>query len=159
MQWAPHVTVAAIAKRESAFLFIEEESGGRVVLNQPAGHLEANESLLDAVKRETLEETAWQFVPEALVGIYRWSPASQSATYLRFVFCGQVHDHDPNRSLDRGIIQALWLSYGEIQQQRNRLRGPQVLACIEDYRLGRRFALDLLQDLGGFELLDHATKT
>src|SRR5882757_9414343 len=103
MVWKPDVTVAAIAEREGRFLLIEEHVGNRLVINQPAGHLEANESLAAAVIRETLEETAWSFVPDAISGIYLWPHPDRNLTFLRVTFCGQVTQHYSDRRLDRGI--------------------------------------------------------
>ena len=99
MAWKPDVTVAAVAERDGRFLFVEERAGGRIVLNQPAGHLEDGESLLDAVVRETLEETAWAFRPQAIVGVYLWrARAPQGRTFLRVAFCGDLRRHDPTRT-------------------------------------------------------------
>src|SRR5689334_22521632 len=99
MGWNPEVTVAAIVEqtieRERRYLMVEELISGRLVLNQPAGHLEDRETLLEAVVRETREETAWRFEPDALVGIYLWRNPDNERTFLRFAFCGSVHSHDP----------------------------------------------------------------
>ena len=145
--WHPHVTVAAIAEREGKFLMVEERIGARTVLNQPAGHLEAGESLADAVIRETREETAWTFLPEELTGIYRWVQPETGATFLRHCYAGRVSEHHPQQPLDKGILRALWLSHEEITQQQDRLRSPLVLQCIEDYLAGRRYPLQLFKDI------------
>jgi 8-oxo-dGTP pyrophosphatase MutT (NUDIX family) len=110
MVWKPDVTVAAVAERDGRFLFVEERASGRVVVNQPAGHLEDGETLLEAVVRETLEETAWQFQPTAVVGVYVWRPEHQSRTFLRIAFAGELGDHDPVRPLDHGILRTRWLT-------------------------------------------------
>ncbi len=149
MIWKPNVTVAAIVEKAGRFLLVEERVDGQTVLNQPAGHLDEGESLLTAVIRETLEETAWHFVPEALLGIYRWPHPSNSATYLRFAFIGAVSRHEKGKLLDHGILRALWLTAEEVGQQRERHRSPQVQRCIDDYRAGARYPLSLLQDVGG----------
>jgi len=146
MVWKPNVTVAAIAERDGAFLLVEERSRGRLVLNQPAGHLEPGESLLDAVRRETLEETAWHFEPTALVGIYRWPHPSKATTYLRFAFCGRLGDHEQERTLDDGIEGTVWMSPDEILAESARHRSPQVMACVRDFLAGRRFPLECLRD-------------
>ncbi len=138
-----HVTVAAVVEREGRFLCVEEEAGGQLVLNQPAGHLEANESLLEAVVRETYEETAFVFVPRAMLGVYHYTSASGIA-YLRFAFLGAVTEHHPDQPLDTGIRRALWLSYAELLQRRNEHRGPQVLRTLEDYRRGCSYPLELV---------------
>ncbi|MBI3897061.1 MAG: NUDIX hydrolase [Gammaproteobacteria bacterium] len=147
MIWKPNVTVAAIAEQDGRFLLVEERDNRALVLNQPAGHLDEGESLIAAVIRETLEETAWHFAPQALLGIYRWQHPSKGTTYLRFAFIGRALEHEPNRVLDDGIVRALWLTPAEIQQQASRHRSPQVQRCIDDYRAGRRYPLDLLADL------------
>lgn len=138
-----HVTVAAVVEREGRFLCVEEEIEGQLVINQPAGHLEANESLLEAVVRETFEETAWVFVPRALLGIYHYTSAS-GVCYLRFAFTGEVTAHHPDQPLDCGIRQALWLSWPELLQRRAQHRGPQVLRAIEDYHRGQSYPLTSL---------------
>jgi 8-oxo-dGTP pyrophosphatase MutT (NUDIX family) len=138
----PEVTVAAVVSHDGKFLLVEEMIGGRLVLNQPAGHLEDDETLLDAVIRETLEETAWRFVPEALVGTYLWRSPVDGRSFLRFAFCGEVEDHRPQQALDTGIVRAVWLSAGELEQAQDRLRSPLVMRCVQDYLLGHRRPLD-----------------
>src|SRR5581483_2904388 len=125
MIWKPNVTVAAVVERGGSFLLVEEQADGALVLNQPAGHLDEGEDLCAAVVRETLEETAWHFAPEALLGVYRW-PHSKGTTYLRFAFVGRLLRHEPERPLDAGIVRALWLSPEEIRRQAHRHRSPQV---------------------------------
>ncbi|MCH8505940.1 MAG: NUDIX hydrolase [Ectothiorhodospiraceae bacterium] len=147
MVWKPHVTVAAVIEQDGRFLMVEERAGGALVLNQPAGHLEPGESLVDAVIRETLEETAWHFAPEAVVGIYRWYHAAKRATFLRVCFCGHALDHDPGRTLDEGIQRALWLTPEELQEAAGRLRSPMVLKNVQDYQAGNRYPMDIILDL------------
>ncbi|MGZ8256597.1 MAG: NUDIX hydrolase [Gallionella sp.] len=142
--WKPHVTVAAIIERDGKFLLVEEETLQGVRFNQPAGHLEAHESLLDAAVRETLEESAYHFVPQHLTGIYRWHAAESNRTYLRFAFTGELAGFEENRALDTGIIRALWLSLDEIRACQARHRSPLVLRCIEDYLAGHRYPLELI---------------
>jgi 8-oxo-dGTP pyrophosphatase MutT (NUDIX family) len=143
MVWKPDVTVAAVIERSGRFLLVEERIRGRLVLNQPAGHLEDGEALLDAVIRETLEETAWQFTPEALLGVYQWRSA-RGHTTLRFAFTGTVQAYDADRPLDPPIVTTHWLAHEEIAQRSARLRTPLVLRCIEDYLAGRRLPLNVL---------------
>ncbi|MFL6624531.1 MAG: NUDIX hydrolase [Sulfurifustis sp.] len=147
MIWKPNVTVAAVIERAGKFLLVEEEADGELVLNQPAGHLDEGESLITAVVRETLEETAWHFVPEALLGVYRWPHPAKGITYLRFAFIGRAVREEPGRPLDHGIARALWLTPEEIRGERTRHRSPQVQRCIDDYLAGQRYSLDLLKDL------------
>lgn len=145
MPWTPHVTVAAIVERQGRFLVVEERVRGALVINNPAGHLEEGESFVAAVRRETLEETGREFVPEAITGIYLWKSPRLSVTFLRIAFCGREMRHYPERPLDRGIVGALWLSRAELADGSHRLRSPLVLRCVDDYLAGRRFPLDLLQ--------------
>lgn len=147
MVWKPHATVAAIIKRDNKFLMVEELIHGDKVFNQPAGHLDPDESLIDAVKRETLEETAWHFEPQAITGIYLWKHPDNGESFLRVSFCGTCHDHDSEQSLDDGILQAVWKSRDELIEQQQRLRSPMVLDCIDDYLAGKRFPLDILVDV------------
>ena len=138
------VTVAAVAERDGRFLLVEEETDDGVRLNQPAGHLEPDESLIEAVAREALEETAYQFVPRSLLGVYRWRNAANGISYVRFAFIGEVSGPETGRALDRGILRALWLTPEELRSQAARHRSPLVQRCVQDYLAGRRFPLDLL---------------
>ncbi|MHB1512509.1 MAG: NUDIX hydrolase [Acidiferrobacter sp.] len=138
-----HVTVAAIVRRDDCYLIVEETVGGRLVLNQPAGHLEPRETIIEAAVRETLEETAWDFVPQALVGIYQYESA-EGITYLRFAFAGEVTGHHPERRLDRGIERALWLTRAQLVARAADHRGPQVLRAIDDYESGCCYPLNTL---------------
>ena len=144
-QWKPNVTVAAIVQEEDRFLLVEEDADDHVVLNQPAGHLEKDEHLLDAVRREVLEETARVFRPQCLVGVYLFpNRHMEEISYLRFCFAGTCGDRDPERRLDDGILRTLWLTRAELEGSRERLRTPLVTKCIDDYLAGRRYPLDIL---------------
>lgn len=144
--WTPHLTVAAIIERHGRFLVVEEESEGRRVINQPAGHVEENESLCDAVVRETLEESGRHFQPEAITGVYRWRSPLNGVTYLRIAFCGSCGERDSEAKLDSGIIATHWLDAASLQHS-SRLRSPLVLHCIHDYLAGQRYPLDLIDEL------------
>lgn len=147
MQWKPNATVAAIAEKEGRFLLVEENINGKPVFNQPAGHLEQGESLMEAVKREVLEETAWDFEPESLVGVYLYpNPTDAEITYLRFCFYGHCINEHKGQKLDDEILRAVWLSLDEIQSEHDRMRSPMVIRCIEDYLHGSSYPLDLLHD-------------
>jgi 8-oxo-dGTP pyrophosphatase MutT (NUDIX family) len=137
-----------VAERDGRFLLVEELIEGRRVLNQPAGHLEEGESLEQAVAREVLEETAWRFHPEGVVGIYRWRAPASGETYIRFCFHGRVTDHRPDLTLDDAIVATRWLSADDLPGHRDRLRSPLVMRCIGDYRSGTRYPLALITDLG-----------
>jgi len=145
--WKPHVVVAAIVEQDGKFLLVEEHTDEGFKFNQPAGHLEEGESLLDAVRREAFEETAHHFEPEALLGIYRWQhPGKPSKTYLRFAFIGQITGFDPTATLDEGILRAVWMSVDEIAASRHRHRSPLLQQCVSDYLAGQHYPLDLLTD-------------
>ncbi|HWK73999.1 MAG TPA: NUDIX hydrolase [Povalibacter sp.] len=147
MSLRPDLTVAAVVEREGRFLLVEERVGNAMVFNQPAGHVERGEELTAAVIRETLEESAWTFQPEALTGIYLWDQPEKQRSYLRFTFCGRVTQHDPKRRLDRGIERALWMDRTQLVMRSSRLRSPMVLRCIDDYLEGRRYPLSVVQHM------------
>ncbi|WP_153160212.1 NUDIX hydrolase [Zoogloea sp. 1C4] len=143
--WKPNVTVAAVVERDGRFLVVEEETEDGLRFNQPAGHLDRGESLVNAVAREALEETAHGFQPEFLVGIYQWPRPAGDITYLRFAFGGSITGFDPERKLDTGIVRAVWLTLDELRATRERHRSPLILQCCEDYMAGRRYPLDLIR--------------
>ncbi len=143
--WKPNVTVAALIERGGRYLMVEEETDDGIRFNQPAGHLDEGESLLAACAREALEETAWQFTPTALVGIYQWTRPHGDITYLRFAFSGELGAHDPQRTLDTGILRAVWMTPAEIEASRSRHRSPLIWQCVQDHAAGRRFPLDLIK--------------
>lgn len=145
MRWTPHVTVAAVIENQGQFLVVEENQAGETVFNQPAGHLEPDESLLEAAIRETWEETAWRFQPSAITGLYRWVHPELQQTFLRVCFTGTVDQHDPTQALDEGIIQAHWLTREELAGRP--LRSPMVIRCIDDYLAGKRFPLSLYGEI------------
>ena len=144
-RWKPNVTVAAIIERDGKFLFVEEETTDGIRLNQPAGHLDDGESLVAACAREALEETAWNFQPTALCGIYQWQRPQRDVTYLRFAFAGKLGEHDENRPLDSGILRTVWLTPRELAERQEQHRSPLVLRCVEDWLSGRRWPLELIR--------------
>jgi 8-oxo-dGTP pyrophosphatase MutT (NUDIX family) len=145
MVWKPHVTVAAVIERNGQFLLVEETTDQGIAFNQPAGHLEAGEDLISAIKREVWEETAWQFEPESLVAIQLWRKTPDCPSFVRFCFTGTVHDHAPDQLLDTGIIKTHWLDRDEILTKQNQLRSPLVLICVDEYFKSQRYPLTLLQ--------------
>lgn len=147
MTWTPHTTVAAVIEKDGKFLVVEEESGGKIVYNQPAGHLDEGENLIEAVIRETLEETAWHFRPENVTGVYQYKSPGNETTYIRFCFSGQCNLHEPDRRLDDGIVRAIWMSYEELLREKDKLRSPMVLQCIDDYLTDKRYPLELITRL------------
>lgn len=147
MKWQPHITVAAVVECDDRFLMVEEESCGKIVINQPAGHLEREESLVNAVIRETLEETAWHINPTSIIGVYQWTNESDRHTFIRVGFAGECIGHEAERELDTGILKALWLTRHDLEKQEHRLRSPMVMQCIDDYLSGQRYPLHLVNDL------------
>ena len=145
--WKPSVTVAAIIERDGRFLLVEEETSEGVRFNQPAGHLDPNETLAQAVARETREEAAHDFTPTALVGVYMSRYVSirtnTEVTYLRFTFCGDLGD-DLGTPLDTGILRVVWMSYDELVATRPRHRSDLVMQCVEDYLAGKRAPLSII---------------
>jgi len=140
--WRPSATVAAVVEREGRFLFVEESIDGRLVLNQPAGHLDPGESLIAACRREVLEETAHRFEPTALIGIYRWIYAPKNVTFLRFCFRGRIEGVE-RRPIDKQIVGVHWLTRDELAARRSDHRSPLVQRCVDDFLAGREFPLEV----------------
>jgi 8-oxo-dGTP pyrophosphatase MutT (NUDIX family) len=145
--WQPDVTVATVVVSDGRLLMVEECAGGRLVLNQPAGHLEPDESLVDAALRETLEETGWEVRLTAFIGAYQWKAPETGRHYLRFAFAAEPSRHHPDRTLDEGIARALWLTPAELKAEAARHRSPLVWRVTSDFLAGRRQPLELLQHL------------
>jgi 8-oxo-dGTP pyrophosphatase MutT (NUDIX family) len=141
--WQPDVTVATVVVRAGRLLCVEERVNGGLVLNQPAGHLEPDESLAHAALRETREETGWDVRLTAFIGAYQWKAPETQRHYLRFAFAADTVSHDPQRPLDEGIVRALWLTPAELQAAHARHRSPLVWRAAADYLSGRRYPLDL----------------
>ncbi len=142
--WKPSVTVAAVIERRGKFLLVQERIEDRLVLNQPAGHLDPGESLIAACRREVLEETAHPFEPTGLVGVYRWYYAAKDVTFLRFCFRGRVSEADSSRKLDKEIVALHWLTPVQLSERRAEHRSPLVQRCVEDFLAGRHFPLEVL---------------
>ena len=147
--WRPHVTVACVIAQGERYLMVEEEIAGRIVYNQPAGHLDDGESLLQAAVRETLEETGWTVQPEHFIGVHQWRSTEHGDAVLRFSFAARALNHDPQQRLDDGIRRALWLSRTEIAALGDRLRSPLILLSIDAWLAGSRLPLDVLHYLPG----------
>ena len=142
---SPHLTVATVVEHKQRFLCVEERVNGELVINQPAGHVENGESLIDAAVRETYEETGWKIQPTALLPIYRWDHPKSGESFFRITFCAKTVAFDAEQVLDDGIVQALWLKPTELQQYT--LRSPMVTRCIDDYLAQQQHSLDLLVNL------------
>jgi 8-oxo-dGTP pyrophosphatase MutT (NUDIX family) len=147
-RWKPSATVAAVIEQDGRFLLIEEHTPEGLRLNNPAGHLDPGESPAQGCAREALEETAYQFEPTALVGVYlsrfQRHTTGEDITYLRFAFCGRLGPHDPMRTLDDGIVRTVWMTPQEIRASVERHRSPLVLRCMEDYLAGVRYPLSVV---------------
>lgn len=148
MGWNAHITVACVVERAGRFLLVEERADdGRLVLNQPAGHWEEGETLQAAAIRETLEESAWDVEPTALIGLYAYKPEHLDHGFLRVAFAAKPLRHHTQQPLDEGIERAVWMSREELVACSDRHRSPMVLLGIDDYLAGKRYSLDLLNHL------------
>lgn len=145
MIWTPRATVATIVEQDGRFLFVDEVADGRRVLNQPAGHVDEREPILQAALRETIEETGWAVEITHLVGIYTYTN-SELITYYRFCYAARPLRQIPDAKLDHDIIGPVWLSLEELNARREQWRSPLVIKCVEDYIAGRRFPLDLVYE-------------
>ena len=144
-RWAPHATVATVVVDGGRVLLVEETIEGRQVLNQPAGHLEPDETLAEAACRETLEETGWTVRLSAFIGTYQWT-APDGTPFLRFAYAAEALSHDPGRPLDTGILRALWLTPAELKADPGRLRSPLVWQVVADYLAGQRHPLSIVKE-------------
>jgi 8-oxo-dGTP pyrophosphatase MutT (NUDIX family) len=150
--WQPDVTVATLVVRDGRLLCVEERANGRLVLNQPAGHLEPDESLVAAAERETREETGWRVRVTHLVGAYQWKAESMpdgsgGRHYLRFAFAAEPVEHLQGQALDEGIVQALWLTPAELQARSADHRSPLVWQAVADFLGGSRHPLALVRQM------------
>ena len=144
--WPPHITVASIVQKDGKFLMVEEMSNGKLVYNQPAGHLEPEETLQEAAVRETLEETGWLIEPTHVLGVSKYICSNHGTVFYRTSFIATAISHDSNIELDKGIVQAVWLSYEEIKDNFQKLRSPLELKNVEQYLSGEKYPLDLISD-------------
>lgn len=143
-----HITVASVIEQQGKYLMVREIANGLEVYNQPAGHWEVDETLIEAAIRETQEETAWRFIPDALVAIYRWKHPEKDEVYLRITFCGNVDNHQADQPLDDGILEAVWMTRQQIADLTEiERRSAMVLKSIDDYESGKRFDLNMLSEV------------
>lgn len=145
--WCPHVTVATVVADADRFLMVEEDIRGARRYNQPAGHLEPDESLADAARREALEETGWDIELDHFIGAQQWFSPVHDHHIVRFAFAGHPLRHHPDRTLDEGVLRAAWMTYPEILRVRASLRSPLVLATLDDWLAGQRLPLTALRTL------------
>lgn len=143
MIWTPHVTVATVIAKDDRFLMVHENTDVGEVYNQPAGHLDPNETLIEAAVRETREETGWNVQITGLLAVNLYD-APNGLTYLRTSFAAVPLEAIANAKLDKEIIEAVWLSYDEILQRKMQLRSPLVLSDIDRFRAGETYPLELL---------------
>jgi 8-oxo-dGTP pyrophosphatase MutT (NUDIX family) len=142
--WKPHVVAATVIERDGRYLCVEEDIDGRRVINQPAGHLDPGESLLDAAIRETLEETAWHVRLDSLLGVYLMQTDDPDKTYLRFCFAATTVTHEPTRQLDKEIVRTHWFSREDLLARQAELRSTLVMAAVEAFESGLRYPLDMI---------------
>jgi phosphatase NudJ len=147
-RWRPSVTVAAVIERDGHFLMIEEETSEGLRINNPAGHLDPGETPAEGCAREALEETAWNFRPTALLGVYisrfQRSTTGEDITYLRVAFTGDLGAEEVGRPLDTGIVRTLWMTPEELRATAERHRSPLVLRCLDDFLAGVRHPLSAI---------------
>ena len=145
--WTPHVVVACVVEREGRFLLVEERIGGELRMNQPAGHWEQGETLVEGAIRETLEESGWDVEPTHVLGIYHYDPADLEYGFLRIAFVAKALRERQNHKLDEGIERPVWLTRDEVAASVALHRSPMVLRCVDDYLAGQRFPLSMLSHL------------
>jgi 8-oxo-dGTP pyrophosphatase MutT (NUDIX family) len=143
-EWYAHVTVATVVEDNGRFLLVEEYDGDRLVFNQPAGHLDPNESLIEGALRETLEETGWTVEIQGIVGVGLYTAPGNGVTYYRTAFHARPVAHAPSRRLDDGIVRAVWMTPEEIRAAHERMRSPLVPKVIEQYLAGHRYPLSMI---------------
>lgn len=149
MSWSPHVVVACVVERSGKFLIVEERiaAGSALWLNQPAGHWEQGETLVEGAIRETLEETGWDVRPTHVLGLYHYDPSDLDYGFLRVAFVAEALSERTGYKLDTGIERALWLTRDELAAQSARHRSPMLLRCVDDYLAGQRYPLELIAHL------------
>lgn len=150
VEWPPHVVVATVVEQNGKFLLVHEEDDGRAVYNQPAGHWDLGESLLQAAVRETLEETGWEVKLDYLVGQYIHTAPHNGITYFRTAFAAQPLKQTTSE-LDSEIIEAVWLTYEEIKAKEAFMRSPMVIQVIDDYLAGKHYPLSLIKQINQHE--------
>ena len=144
MEWQPHVTVATVVEKNGKYLLVDERCNGELVFNQPAGHLDSGETLVEAAVRETFEETGWHVQLQGVVGVALYTSPHNQVTYHRTTFFATAVAQDSEQALDEGIEQAVWMSYDDILANRDRMRSHLVIKCIEQYQQGHRYPIDLV---------------
>lgn len=147
MTWDPHVTVAAVVEKDGKYLIVEEKSEGRVVFNQPAGHVDGNETLEQATLREVREETCWEVTLKSLIGLYVYTSPNNGVTYYRICYAAEPVREIPDAELDKDIIRAIWMTEEEIRAAGDKLRSPMVLKSLDDFKHRPHIPLDFVYEL------------
>lgn len=141
--FSPHITVACIVQAEDKFLMVEEKINGKITLNQPAGHLEADETIITAMTRELWEETGLTITPQILLKIFQWV-APDHTPFIRFTFAIDLLKIIPATPYDTDIERCVWLSYSDIINADN-LRSPLVRESLLAYQRPDRYPLSILE--------------
>lgn len=144
--FTPHITVACVVQAENKFLMVEEKIDGKITLNQPAGHLEAGESILVAAQRELWEETGLKLVPQSLIKVFQWVAADKTP-FIRFTFCLDLLKIAPTAPNDTDIERCVWLAYDEIVNAEN-LRSPLVRESLIAYKENERYPTSIFTTFG-----------
>lgn len=146
MTWQPHVTVATVIEDDGRFLLVEERCNGQLVYNQPAGHLDPDESLIQAAARETLEETGWTVEIAGVVGAALYTSPHNNVTYHRTTFFASPLSHNPALPLDTGIERIVWMTLDEMRENQSQMRSELVITAVEQYMNGHRYPLSMIYD-------------
>lgn len=139
-----HLTVGTTCVKDGKVLMVEEKQNGRLVINQPAGHVEPGETLKGAALRETLEETGYHIELTAILGLSAF-PAKNGITYYRVSFLASCPDQTPRANLDPDIERAFWMTPDEISRADNH-RSQMVQMDIDRFLNGRKFPLDMIAE-------------
>lgn len=138
----PHVTVACVVHAAGKFLIVEETINNKALWNQPAGHLEADETLVQAAERELWEETGIRATPQSFLKLHQWI-APDNTPFLRFCFVIELEHLQPTEPQDSDIDRCLWLSAEQIFQAPN-LRSALVAESLRCYQQPERYPLSLV---------------
>ena len=140
------ITVAAVIKNsDNKFLMVEENTSDGIKINQPAGHLEKNETVVEAVIREVKEETGLVFLPLSLISVHQFF--LNSSSFFRFNFYGEVDSNSKPFSNEKQILKISWLDESYLEKKKKMLRSKCVLAAINDFNRGLKMPLSTIKNL------------